>query len=78
VIAIFLVFELSGAFIKRAPWRTASETVWDLEDDHPWRASAIFGFLVGLALHMKQRLSFGRAETGGVFMAWIARLLWSE
>jgi hypothetical protein len=50
----FLFWELTG-LLPFTPWRTLSETAWDLEAKHPDIRRKLSGFLIGLAVHIRYR-----------------------
>lgn len=50
VLPLFLFFELTG-LLRFTPWRTLSETGWDLDKHHPEIKRRLCGFLFGLAVH---------------------------
>lgn len=72
---VFLAVELTGD-MPETPWRTLSETTWDLEKEHPVLAPAVAGAMLGLAVHLRSRTRFFRAEAGGIAIALVAREAW--
>lgn len=54
VVLIFLFFELTG-LLPFTPWRTLSETGWDLDEHHPGIREKLSAFLFGLAVHIRYR-----------------------
>ena len=50
----FLFWEVSGDQ-KYTPWRTLSETAWDVEEEYPGTQRELEAFLVGLAIHIHYR-----------------------
>lgn len=50
----FLFWELSGD-LPYTPWRTLSETAWDVELEYPGSKSYLEDFLLGLAIHIRYR-----------------------
>jgi hypothetical protein len=54
VLFTFLFFELTGLLFF-TPWRTLSETGWDVEKKHPGVRRKLCGFLFGLAVHIRYR-----------------------
>jgi hypothetical protein len=73
--AVFLAVELTGD-MPGTPWRTLSETTWDLEREHPMLAPAVAGALLGLSVHLRSRVRFFHAEAGGIAIAIIAKEAW--
>lgn len=53
-LAGFLFWELTGTR-RWTPWRTLSETAWDLEAERPGTRRQLQGFLLGLAIHIRYR-----------------------
>jgi hypothetical protein len=54
VLLVFLLVELTG-LLPFTPWRTLSETGWDVEKKHPGVRRKLCGFLFGLAVHIMYR-----------------------
>lgn len=50
----FLFWELSGD-LPYTPWRTLSETAWDVEQEYPGTKEELEDFLLGLAVHIRYR-----------------------
>lgn len=50
----FLFWELTGD-IRFTPWRTLSETAWDVEKDMPGTKRYLEAFLLGLVVHIRYR-----------------------
>lgn len=50
----FLFWELSGD-LPYTPWRTLSETAWDVEQEYPGMKIELEDFLLGLAVHIRYR-----------------------
>lgn len=50
----FLFWELSGD-LPYTPWRTLSETAWDVELEYPGTQKELQDFLLGLAVHIRYR-----------------------
>lgn len=74
-LAGFLTWELTGT-LRWTPWRTLSETAWDVEEQHPGTVRLLQGFLLGLTIHIRYRttlkssVAFGLALQGD-FDAWV-------
>lgn len=68
IFVMFLVPELLGYF-HTAPWPTLSSTSWHAERTYPILRSLLFGFLIGLAVHIRFQTALGRAEAGGMAVA---------
>lgn len=75
IFGLFLIPELLG-WGRVAPWVTLSETAWWVEKALPIMRSLLFGFLIGLAVHIRFHTNFGRAELGGMIVAAVAHLIW--
>ena len=75
-LALFLVLELS-AFFGLAPWVTLSETSWLNEKQYPILKTVLFGFLIGLAVHIRFSTGLGRTTLGGTLIAIVLNYLWS-
>lgn len=61
----FLFWELSGD-TGWLPWATLSETTWDVEQEYPGTRQALFGFLVGLAVHIRYSIKLTDAVRWGI------------
>lgn len=53
-LAGFLFWELTGTR-RYTPWRTLSETAWDVEEEYPDTVRLLQAFLLGLAIHIRYR-----------------------
>ena len=53
-LAGFLFWELTGT-LRWTPWRTLSETAWDVEAEYPGARELLQGFLLGLVIHIRYR-----------------------
>lgn len=73
----FLVIELLGAF-KAVPWPTLSSTSWHAETTYVWLKLALFGFLLGLLLHIVFHVEFWAAMAFGIGVSLLAHIahLW--
>ena len=71
----FLVLELAAEF-GLAPWFTLSATSWADEKLYPILKTLLFGFLIGLAVHIRFGTGLGRTTLGGVVIALILNYLW--
>lgn len=65
---LFLVLELS-AFFRLVPWVTLSETSWVNEKQYPILKTVLFGFLVGLAVHIRFQTGLWKTSLGGSLIA---------
>lgn len=72
---LFLVPELLAHF-GVIPMYTLSSTAWLDEQTYPILRTILFGFLVGLAVHIRFTTSLGRAELGGIGIALAVHLCW--
>lgn len=75
IFGMFLIPELLG-WERVAPWLTLSETAWWIEKAAPVMRSVFFGFLIGLAVHIRFQTRFGHAEAGGILIALIVHAFW--
>jgi hypothetical protein len=50
----FFFWETSG-LLRWTPWKTLSETAWDMELEHPGSRQYLEDFLLGLAVHIRYR-----------------------
>ena len=65
---LFLVFELT-AYFQVTPWDTLSSTAWLNEKQYPILRTILFGFLIGLAVHIRFQTGLWRTTLGGVLIA---------
>lgn len=65
VLPLFFAFELTG-LLPFTPWRTLSETGWDLEKHHPVIKRKLCGFLFGLAMHFWGRTTLRSSYSWGL------------
>lgn len=72
---LFLGIELS-AFFGLAPWSTLSSTSWANEKMHPFLRTVLFGFLIGLAVHIRFQTGLWRTTLGGTVVALVLNYLW--
>ena len=72
---LFLVLELS-AFFRLVPWVTLSETSWLNEKQYPILKTVLFGFLIGLAVHIRFSTGLWRTTLGGTLIAVVLNYLW--
>jgi surface polysaccharide O-acyltransferase-like enzyme len=75
-LALFLVLELT-AFFGVAPWTTLSQTSWLNEREYPILRTILFGFLIGLAVHIRFQTGLWRTTLGGTVIALVLNYLWS-
>ena len=73
----FLFWELSGT-VKFTPWRTLSETAWDIDQKHPGVKAELETFLLALVVHIRYRTTLRSAlvwaaENKADFNAWVVR-----
>jgi hypothetical protein len=54
VLIIFLIWEISGDW-RYTPWKTLSETAWDVEKHYPGTVKLLEAFLLGLTVHIRYR-----------------------
>lgn len=71
---LFLVLELS-AFLGLAPWYTLSSTSWMNERAYPILKTVLFGFLIGLAIHIRFSTGLWKTTLGGVVIALVINAL---
>lgn len=72
---LFLALELT-AFFGVAPWGTLSGTAWANETAYPILRTVLFGFLIGLAVHIRFETGLWRTTLGGIVIALILNVLW--
>jgi hypothetical protein len=72
---LFLALELS-AFFGLAPWQTLSGTAWMNEKMYPILRTILFGFLIGLAVHIRFTTGLWRTTLGGIIIALVLNVLW--
>jgi len=53
-LSLFFALEGSGD-LPYTPWRTLSETGWDFQQDYPDKKKDLDAFLLGLAVHIRDR-----------------------
>lgn len=77
-ILLFLALELTAKDVSGvAPWYSLSHTArWD-EQTYPWLRTALFGFLIGLGVHIRYPVTLWRATLGGVVIATILNYVWT-
>lgn len=63
----FLFWELTGD-LPLTPWRTLSETAWDIEEQYPGTQKELEEFLLGLLVHIRYR------DTLSSSLAWAREL----
>lgn len=74
-LADFLFWELAGT-LRFTPWRTLSETGWDVEARYPGAQRLLQGFLLGLVVHIRYRTTLRSSVRFGMalqdnFDAWV-------
>lgn len=75
-ILLFLALEVPAA-LHFAPWNTLSRTSWYDERLYPILKTALFGFLIGLAVHIRFATGLGKTTLGGILIALVLNYLWS-
>lgn len=73
---LFLALEIPAA-AGLVPWNTLSRTSWLNERLHPVLRTLLFGFLIGLAVHIRFSTGLWRTTLGGVVIALILNYLWT-
>jgi len=63
----FLFWELLGTR-RFTPWRTLSETAWDIEKEYPGTQRELEAFLLGLVVHIRYRTTLTSAVQWGVLL----------
>ena len=71
----FLALELPAA-AGIAPWDTLSRTSWIDEKLYPILKTILFGFLIGLAVHIRFTTGLARTTIGGTVIAVVLNYLW--
>lgn len=74
-ILVFLLFEVPAA-AHLVPWDTLSRTSWLDERLYPILKTIVFGFLIGLAVHIRFQTGLLRTTIGGIVIALILNYLW--
>lgn len=74
-LALFLALEVPAA-CGVVPWDTLSRTSWLDERLYPILKTILFGFLIGLAVHIRFATGLGRTTLGGVLIALVLNYLW--
>jgi uncharacterized membrane protein YczE len=72
---LFLALEIPAA-LGVAPWDTLSRTSWIDERLYPILQTILFGFLIGLAVHIRFSTGLLRTTIGGIVIALILNYLW--
>jgi uncharacterized membrane protein len=72
---LFLAIEIPAA-LGIAPWDTLSRTSWIDERLYPILKTILFGFLIGLAVHIRFGTGLLRTTVGGIVIALILNYLW--
>lgn len=77
-LVLFLLFELTAKDISGvAPWYSLSHVArWD-EQTYPWLRTVLFGFLIGLGVHIRYPVTLWRAALGGVLVAVVLNFIWA-
>lgn len=74
-LVLFLALEVPAA-CGVVPWDTLSQTSWLDERLYPILKTILFGFLIGLAVHIRFSTGLGRTTAGGIVIALILNYLW--
>lgn len=61
IFVVFLVFELMPVFWSGCPWSTLSGTAQHAERTYPWLRVIVFGFLLGLLIHISFEIKMAPA-----------------
>lgn len=72
----FLSLEIPAA-LGIAPWDTLSRTAWIDERLYQLLRTILFGFLIGLAVHIRFQTGLLRTTVGGIIIAIILDVLWA-
>ena len=75
LLALFLALEVPAA-LHVVPWFTLSRTSWLDERLYPILKTILFGFLIGLAVHIRFGTGLLRTTVGGIVIALILNFLW--
>lgn len=76
IFLLFLVPEvLAGLHVL--PIMTLSRTSWDEEGRFPVLRTVLFGFLIGLCIHIAFRTSLWKTELGSLAFAFLAHFVWA-
>lgn len=73
----FLALELPAA-LHVTPWDTLSRTSWLDEQKYPFLKTLLFGFLIGLAVHIRFATGLWRTTLGGTAIALVLNYLWTS
>lgn len=74
-LAAFLALEIPAA-LGLVPWFTLSRTSWIDERLYPILQTILFGFLIGLAVHIRLGTGLLRTTIGGAVIALVLNYLW--
>lgn len=75
IFVLFLGPEIAAA-TGLIPMYTLSRTSWINEKLYRWLPDLLFGFLLGLAVHIRFKTPLGHAEAGGLIIALAAHWVW--
>ena len=75
LLVLFLALEIPAA-LHVVPWDTLSRTSWLNEQRYPLLRTALFGFLIGLAVHIRFEVGLWKATVGGIAVA-LVYTLWA-
>ena len=74
---LFLVLELTAKDVfGLAPWLSLSSTARWNEQTYPWLRTVLFGFLIGLGVHIRYPVTLWRATLGGILVAVVLNFIW--
>ena len=73
---LFLAFEIPAA-LHLVPWDTLSRTAWLDEQRFVILKTILFGFLIGLGVHIRFGTGIWKTTLGGVVIALILNYLWA-
>lgn len=74
-VALFLALEIPAA-AGLVPWDTLSRTAYLNERLHPILKTVLFGFLIGLGVHIRYGTELWRTTLGGTLIAVVLNFLW--
>ena len=74
-LGLFLALEIPAA-AGWVPWSTLSHTAALNEQAYPILKTLLFGFLIGLGVHIRFETGLLRTTIGGILIALILNYLW--
>ena len=75
-IVLFLALEIPAA-LHLVSWDTLSQTAWLDEQKYTILKTILFGFLIGLGVHIRFGTGLLRTTVGGIVIALILNYLWA-